>query len=101
MLPIVVNEELVHRFNFYLHASVKQGMRHQGELYGLVHEFSLNARLNAYQKACELVEQGLPVIMTASTWGYTVWVSLRSLPQAQEKPAPQLRSASVLTACLA
>ena len=102
MLPIVVNEELVHRFNFYLNASVQQGMRHQGELYGLVHDFSLNARLTAYQKACELVEQGIPVIVTASALGYAVWVSLRSLAQIQEKPAAQLRPLShQLAACSA
>ncbi|HEY9860817.1 MAG TPA: hypothetical protein V6D16_15020 [Candidatus Obscuribacterales bacterium] len=89
MLPIVVNEELVHRFNFYLNASVRQGMRHQDDLYGLVHDFSLNARLSAYQKACELVEQGVPVIVTASALGYAVWVSLRSLTQFAEKSANQ------------
>ena len=105
MLPIVVNEELVHRFNFYLNASVRQGMRHQGDLYGLAHDFSLSARLSAYQRACELVEEGVPVIVTASALGYAVWVSLRSLPQLAEKPANQPRpiasrpAASRLVAC--
>ncbi|MEP0869554.1 hypothetical protein NDA01_07055 [Trichocoleus desertorum AS-A10] len=96
MLPIVVNEELVHRFNFYLHTSVKQGMRHQDELYALAQEFSQTARLTAYQKACELVEQGVPVVVTASSVGYAVWVSLRSLTQVPEKttrqPKPTLSS---------
>lgn len=102
MLPIVVNEELVHRFNFYLNASVQQGMRHQNELYGLVHDFSLHARLTAYQKACELVEQGVPVIVTASALGYTIWVSLRSLAQIQEKRVAPLRPvAPRLEACSA
>lgn len=100
MLPIVINEELVHRFNFYLNASIKQGMRHQDELYGLVHDFSSNARLTAYQKACELVEQGVPVIVTASALGYAVWVSLRSQAQIQEKSAAEPKPLSrQLEAC--
>ena len=100
MLPIVISEELVHRFNFYLNASVRQGMRHQDELYKLVHDFSLNARLSAYQKACDLMEQGIPAVVTASASGYAVWVSLRSLAQFSEKPAAQSRTvASRLEAC--
>lgn len=91
MLPIVVNEALVHRFNFYLNASVKQGMRHQEDLYALIHDFNRNARLSAYQKACELVEQGVPAVVTASAVGYGVWVSLRSLTDFSEKSAHQQR----------
>ncbi len=78
MLPIVISETLAHPFSFYLQASVFQGIRYQGELYGLISEFHVAERLKAYQRACEWVERGMTVIMTASSEHYAIWMSLRS-----------------------
>ncbi len=78
MLPIVISETLAHPFSFYLQASVFQGIRYQGELYGLVSEFKVAERLKAYQRACEWVERGMTVVITASGEHYAIWMSLRS-----------------------
>lgn len=78
MLPIVISETLAHPFSFYLQASVFQGIRYQGELYGLIAEFKVAERLKAYQRACEWVERGTTVIITASGEHYAIWMSLRS-----------------------
>lgn len=78
MLPIVISETLAHPFSFYLQTSVFQGIRYQGELYGLINEFKGAERLKAYQRACEWVERGMTVIITASGEHYAIWMSLRS-----------------------
>lgn len=92
MLPIVISEQLVHSFSFYLDNQVRQGMLHENELYGLVYEFGADHRLRAYQCACELVEQKIPVVITASLERYTIWISLRS-PAYSPKPTPKYQPA--------
>ncbi|MBW4519887.1 MAG: hypothetical protein KME16_09350 [Scytolyngbya sp. HA4215-MV1] len=83
MLPILIAEQLVHPFKFCLEVQVCQGMRYDSEIYGLVTEFAPKDRLKAYQKACELNEQGLSVVATASPQRYAIWLNLR-LPDAKK-----------------
>ncbi|WP_075598529.1 hypothetical protein [Leptolyngbya sp. 'hensonii'] len=78
MTPVILDEQLVHRFNFYFEGNIRQGMRHGCRLYGLVEQFNSRHRLNAYQLACELAEQGLPIVVTVSGSSYRVWLGLDS-----------------------
>lgn len=78
LLPTVLNEQLISPFNFFLNGEIQQGMRHQDELYGHLDEFDTRSRLQAYQTACRLMEQAVPVLMTASSQRYVIWVNLRS-----------------------
>ncbi|MBD2104991.1 hypothetical protein [Leptolyngbya sp. FACHB-261] len=76
-LPAVVHEQQLQSFNFYGDAGIQKGIWHEGELYGFGQEFNAQSRLQAYQAAYELAEQGVPVIITISKARYTVWTSLR------------------------
>lgn len=77
-LPTVLNEHQVHLFAFYLHNSIRQGMRHQQELYGEAYRFNLDERLSAYAFASELIQTGCSVVITVSKQSYRLWVRLRS-----------------------
>ncbi|MBD2104993.1 hypothetical protein [Leptolyngbya sp. FACHB-261] len=77
-LPAIVREQQLQPFNFYLEGALQKGIRHEGELYGLAHEFSLQSRLQAYHLAYGLAVKGVPVMITISETRYAVWVSLRS-----------------------
>jgi hypothetical protein len=83
MLPTLLAESLVHPFKFCLEEQVCQGMRHETEIYGLVAEFARQDRLKAYQKACELNEEGLGIVATASPDRYALWLNLK-LPDAEK-----------------
>lgn len=78
LLPTVLTEQLIAPFNFFLNGEIRQGMRHQDELYGHLYEFDARSRLQAYQIACRLMEQAVPVLMTASAQRYVIWINLRS-----------------------
>lgn len=78
MLPIVLSEQLIQPFNCFLSGSVRQAMRHDTEFYGLVDEFAMTKRMQAYQIACSLKQQKVPVVITASSHRYAIWVNVRS-----------------------
>jgi len=78
MLPVVLSENVVNWFKFYMDGSIREGMRYKNELYGLVREFPGSHRLKGYQIACELAESGTPVAITASDDRYAIWSSLRA-----------------------
>lgn len=74
---IVINEQNVIRFKFYLQNAIRDGMRHGGELYQLMHEVKASERLEAYRLGHELALKGLSIIITASKLRYIVWANLR------------------------
>lgn len=78
VLPILVAEQLVQSFNFYRADALRRGICYGNELYELANEFNVQARLQAYQTACDLLKQEIPVVITAASDSYAVWVSLRS-----------------------
>ena len=78
MLPVVLSENVVNLFKFYSDGSIREGMRYNNELYGFARELSGSHRLTAYQIACELAEQGTPVVVTASDDRYAIWICLRA-----------------------
>ncbi|MDX2243624.1 MAG: hypothetical protein NW224_23335 [Leptolyngbyaceae cyanobacterium bins.302] len=84
-VPLVVDENQVAPFTFYWNGAVRLGMRYDHELYGLMHEVSLYARLDAYQMGCEMLAQGLPVLITASRQRYALWLNLRNPAATQQE----------------
>ena len=76
--PSVLPEQHITLFKFYMHQSMHDGMSYGNELYRLVEQFGIAARLEAYRLGCELIRQGVPTIISVSKQRYTVWMSLRS-----------------------
>jgi len=81
--PFVLDECLVSRFKYW-NAGIRQGMRHNNELYTLFQAFSINERLKAYAVGYEQTEKGVNVCITVSRQSYCVWLSLRSLSYVPE-----------------
>lgn len=79
MLPTVVVEELVTSFTYW-NDGVQQGMLFGNELYAQVKSYGLDNRLDAYKDGCELSTAKVKACITVSVSGYTLWVSLRTLP---------------------
>ncbi|MBW4521606.1 MAG: hypothetical protein KME16_18150 [Scytolyngbya sp. HA4215-MV1] len=84
MLPNVVCENLVPGSSLSLESVPSQAIHHQGKRYTLNRVFTVHQRLEAYNLGCNLAEQGVPVLMTASRSRYAVWVEITSdyLPSA-------------------
>ncbi|MBD2021938.1 hypothetical protein H6F43_17290 [Leptolyngbya sp. FACHB-36] len=78
VLPVLLAEGLIHRFNFWFGDGMRQGMRYGDDLYELAYEFNARSRSEAFQSACELMEHEISTVITGSLTRYTVWVSLRS-----------------------
>jgi hypothetical protein len=77
-IPTVVQESAGSVFLFLQQGKLREGARFDEEVYGLVKQFNLVQRQQAYQVAWALTEQKVPFILTASEVRYGVWVCLRS-----------------------
>lgn len=77
-VPLVVREQQVVLFKFYMEQTICEGMTYYSELHRLVKVFSVKERLEAYRFGCELILQGAPVVITVSQQRYAIWVSLRN-----------------------
>ncbi|HEY9645570.1 MAG TPA: hypothetical protein V6C88_04325 [Chroococcidiopsis sp.] len=77
MFPLVVSQDLIQPFKFW-HGDVRLGMRYADELYTHVRSYAVSARLDAYELACSLAQNGSRVCVACSPWRYTIWISLRS-----------------------
>ncbi|MBC6481366.1 MAG: hypothetical protein GDA56_30030 [Hormoscilla sp. GM7CHS1pb] len=60
MLPVVLSENVVNLFKFYMDGSIREGMRYNDELYVLAHKFPGSHWLKGYQIACELAAMAAP-----------------------------------------
>lgn len=76
--PCVVAEQQITLFKFYMDQAVQDGMMYKNELYRLARQFSADSRLDAYRLGCELLEQGVPVVISVSKQQYRVWICLRN-----------------------
>lgn len=79
MTPIVIHENQVTLFYFYLNGMKQQGMRYHASLYGLAYSDHVNYRLAIYSFADELAATGSEVVMTLAQNQYKVWVNLSHL----------------------
>jgi len=73
-----ISERQIHPFRFFLGFTLQQGTCFEGELYGLVYEFDVNQRFQAYHTATQLRREGNRTLLAASLERFTIWVSLRS-----------------------
>jgi hypothetical protein len=78
MLPILLAEALIRPFKFFHDGQMLTGAYYRDGLYGLVYQFDPQSRTKVYQLGCELVNQGVPVIITASETHYAIWIGLHS-----------------------
>lgn len=78
-LPLTLSEELIYPFQWYLQGEIREGMRFQDEIYGLIARFDANQRTVAYELACELASGGGQVVVTVanSTETRQIWLNLR------------------------
>jgi hypothetical protein len=77
-IPTVVPESGGALFRFLQQGKLQEGARFEGEVYGLIKQFTLVQRQQAYQVAWALTEQKVPFILTTSEVRYGIWVCLRS-----------------------
>ncbi len=75
----VVSESSVHFFKFYLDEKVREGLRWQFHMYGLVSAFDQHSPHSAYNLADELTKTGRAVLVTAADECYKVWVRLSAI----------------------
>ena len=78
MLPLVVNEEQIFAFNFWLSGSVRYGMYYQNELYCRLASFDIQKRPQVYQLGCKLTQQQTAIVLSSSVVACTLWGSLRA-----------------------
>ncbi|MBM0744786.1 hypothetical protein JOY44_24995 (plasmid) [Phormidium sp. CLA17] len=76
--PRMIQEQQITPFKFYMDQSMQYGVTYGKELYRLARQFAVSDRLEAYRYGCELLEQGIPTLISASKQRYIVWTSLRS-----------------------
>lgn len=105
MMPPILKENTVNLFSYWSNG-IQQGMRYEGELYGLLESFPFVGRSQAYQKACHLCDRGVKTCITRSESSYRVWVNLKHLaanPQPDTHPVqPRLlerKPQLVLSSC--
>jgi hypothetical protein len=77
-IPTVVQESTGSVFRFLQQGKLREGTRFEEEVYGLIKQFNLVQRQQAYQVAWALTDQKVPFILTVSEVRYGVWVCLRS-----------------------
>ncbi len=78
LAPYLIPEQRITLFKFYMQSVIHDGMTDGNELYRLAREFGKDNRLKSYQYACQLIEQGIPTLVSVSAQQYRVWISLRS-----------------------
>ena len=77
VLPLLVNEEQIFTFNFWLNGNIRCGIHHQGELYCRLATFAIEKRPQAYQLGCKLTQQQTAIVLSSSAVACSLWGSLR------------------------
>jgi hypothetical protein len=77
VLPLLVNEEQIFTFNFWLNGSIRCGMHYQGELYCRLASFAIQKRPQVYQLGCKLTQQQTAIVLSSSAVACSLWGSLR------------------------
>lgn len=75
MLYLVLNEQQVMGFNFYLGGKVQQGMQYRSTYYGLAYTSEYHDLPLACELAQQLGESGCNVVLTIGK-SHKVWVAL-------------------------
>jgi hypothetical protein len=77
-IPTVVSEPGRSLFRFFQQGALREGLIYENDVYGLIRQYSLIQRQQAYQVAWALTDQKVPFILTASEARYGLWICLRS-----------------------
>jgi hypothetical protein len=77
-IPTVVQEPARSLFRFVQQGALREGLNFENDVYGLIRQYSLIQRQQAYQVAWALTEQKVAFILTASELRYGLWICLRS-----------------------
>ena len=78
MLPLVIQEEQIFSFEFWLNGSIHRGMHYRGELYCKLQTSDIHHRSQIYQLGCRLQKGNEPIILTCTPTTCSLWGSLRS-----------------------
>lgn len=78
MLPLVIQEEQIFSFEFWLNGSIHRGMHYRGELYCKLQTSDIYHRSQVYQLGCKLQKRSEPIILTCTPTTCSLWGSLRS-----------------------
>jgi hypothetical protein len=79
METLLINEEFISQFKFWLDGQVQQGMTFRDDLFGYVAEFKNSQRHEAFDLTWKLSqENGQQVVVTATRSHYRIWLNLRS-----------------------
>lgn len=79
MEPLIICEQFISRFKFWLDEQVHDGMQHRHELFRHVRTETVTGRQRIYDLGWALSHEGVHTIITVSNNGYTLWINLRSL----------------------
>ncbi|PSB26491.1 hypothetical protein [Stenomitos frigidus] len=77
MLPLVINEEQIFAFNFWLNGSIRCGMHHESEFYCRLASFDIQKRPQVYQLGCKLAQQQTAIVLSSTADTCSLWGSLR------------------------
>jgi hypothetical protein len=77
-IPTVVQEPSRAIFRFFQQGNLREGLRFESDVYGLIQQYTLIQRQQSYQVAWALTDQKVPFILTASEKRYAIWICLRS-----------------------
>lgn len=86
LCPVVLCENFVSPFKFWLEDTLHEGILYQDELFGCLDVFSDRQRTQVYELSNTLSQQGIQVVIThkrdRSTWKsgsgrYKLWINLR------------------------
>jgi len=78
LLPPIVSDSKVVKFNFYAKGLVQTGIRFQGQLYGNVEQMERCEGQKLYQLAAAISEQNVSCVVTVSSETCGLWVVFRS-----------------------
>ncbi|MGI0483958.1 hypothetical protein ACN4EK_00905 [Pantanalinema rosaneae CENA516] len=80
MEPLLISEDYVCFFKFWLDGQIQAGMRWEHKLFRHCRTFDKSHRQQVYSLAWALMEHQMQVVITASKTTYQVWISLDSQP---------------------
>lgn len=89
MEPILLTEEIVSFFKFWMDGQIQEGMRWNCELFRHHRTFSKSQRELVFTSAWELTHDGTQVVITVSPDKYQIWLNLRTLSSEKKRSINQ------------
>lgn len=105
MEPMLICEDFISRFKFWLDGQMQDGMHHRNELFRCLRTEKLLGRQKIYDLGWAIAQEGVHTVITASKDHYTLWVSLRSQASLEDvsnltMPEPSKSSTSICAVCI-